>query len=157
MELGLRRIAEPHTSNRRRIEMLDGRDNLGAEGVGRMAGHLAEGAGEVRLIGEAQLEAEFGKGDFGVEEDWAGGADAEAAGIFADAFALKAAEDAGKVNGMDAGFGAQIFERDARGGFGVEFIEHAGKPTWRMRSFFQGKAGGKGGEFGEEAFDAERV
>ena len=87
--------------------------------MGSLAGDLAEGAGEVGLIGEAQMEAEFGEGNFGVKEEWAGGADAEAAGIFADAFALKAAEDAGEVNGMDACFSAEIFESKAGGGFGV--------------------------------------
>jgi hypothetical protein len=49
----------------------------------------------VALVGEAGEQADFGERQFAVEQVAARSADTEAAGVFADALALKAAEDAG--------------------------------------------------------------
>ena len=86
-----------------------------------------------------------------------GGADAQAARVFADAFAMEAAKDARKVDGMDAGFGAEIVETELVGVFRVEFFEDAGEPRGRMVALFNGEAGGEAGELGEQAFDAKRI
>ena len=80
----------------------------------RQAGDAAKLAGKMALVGEARQQADFGERQFRVEKMTAGSADAKAAGVFADSFALEAAEDAGEVNGMHACFGAQVIERQAR-------------------------------------------
>jgi hypothetical protein len=48
----------------------------------------------VALVREAGEQAYFGERQFLVEQMMAGSADAQAAGVFADSFALEAAEDA---------------------------------------------------------------
>ena len=78
-----------------------------------MRGHardFVELAGKVALVGEAGEQADFSEGQFLIEKIAAGGANAQAASVFADTFALEAAEDAGEVRRVNASFRAEIIE-----------------------------------------------
>lgn len=92
---------------------------LRAEGLGSEAGDVAEGAGEVALVGETGEERDFGEREFQIEEKTASGAHAKAARVFADALAVKAAENAREMNRVNPGFGAEIVEAERMRVFGV--------------------------------------
>ena len=62
------------------------------------------------MIGEAGREAEFGERNVRSEEAFAGGADAQAMDMLADAFANAAEKDAREMHGMDAGFAGELVE-----------------------------------------------
>lgn len=118
---------------------------------------MAEGAGEVALVGEAGSDGDFSERRFRIEKQGAAGTDAQTARVFADTLAMEAAEDAGKMDGMHASFGAEVVEGEMAGVFGVEFFEDAGEPGGRVFAFFESEAGGEAGEFSEQAFDAEGI
>jgi len=127
------------------------------EGVRCQASNAAKLAGEVALIGETGDQADFSEWQFPVEKITARDADAQAARVFADAFALEAAKDAGEMNGMHAGCGAEIIERQACATFGVQFFHYAGEPRWGILFLLKRKPRREARDFGQQAFHAERV
>jgi hypothetical protein len=48
--------------------------------------------------------------------------------VFADAFANAAAEDTGKMNGMNPGFAGQFVESEPAAMFGLQFVQDASEP-----------------------------
>jgi hypothetical protein len=130
---------------------------LRAEGVGRQAGDAAKLAGEVALVGEAGEQADFGERQFVIEQVSAGSANAQATGVFADAFALEATEDAREMYRMHTSSSAQIIERQARATFGVQFVQDAGEPKRSLLLLLQRKPRRKARDFGEQAFNTQRI
>jgi hypothetical protein len=116
---------------------------LKTEGCRSETGDTAKGAGKVALVREAGEEGDLGEGEIKIGKKPAGGADAEAAGVFAEAFVLEAAEDAGEMDGMDTSFGAESVERELARVFGVELFENAQEPSRRLIALFKSKACGE--------------
>ena len=139
---------------RRSVQM---REQLRAKGMWRKASDVAEGAGEVALVGKANTQGDFSQRQIAIDQKARSGADAQAARVFADAFAMEASKDARKVDGMDTSFDAEIVEGELVCVFRVEFFEDPGKPRGRIFALFEGEAGGEAGELGEQAFDAKRI
>lgn len=109
------------------------------------------------MVSEAGLKAYVGERRLGGEHAFASRADAEAMDVFAEAFADTAAEDAGEMHGMDAGFAGEFIEAEAAAMLGFELIEDAGKPGRREAAFRMRGSCGVGENFREKAFDREIV
>lgn len=107
------------------------------------------------LVGEAGLEAEVGEGRLRGEHAFAGGANAQAMDVFAEAFPDATAENAREMNGMDAGFASEFVEGEAAAMLGLQLVENAGKPGRRAAAFRMRGSCGVGENLRQETFDHE--
>src|SRR5439155_3060309 len=100
----------------------------------RHAGHLFEGAAEMRLIGKAGFQRDIGKRCVAVAEARARELHAQPALLFRDAAMVDAAEDRRDARGRRADFSGDFLEGEVRSELVAENFGHAIDP-WLANAF----------------------